>query len=503
MKKFGKKFGKYILLISSILILVFSLTACSDGYKFTAVPGGQPNKPTESNGGQVVKQGDKLYFVNGKTDEKAGNDFGSVVKGAIVRGTIGADGKLSDFKTIVPKNVYSKGRENGRNGGIYIFDNYIYYLTPNNEIDKNDKLLNDRLDVMRVKLDGTGTEKLGTPFISLDYEYKFVKNHLVAFDGKKITILKLEDNLPVVKEINDVTGMLMPKTETYQNGKEYVSDYIFYTRNLTEKESEQHIGSRNNVLCAIKCDGTNPIEIVNADTTFNGAKNDYQITLKDYLVDGDNLTIFYNRKSDVAGSVEKLYSYTFTTASLTSADKVYFDSSKETLIYANSTGTIIPFSAETVLEISDKTIISYNNDAKKLLTFVGENNQGTFDGTFVKLEKEANEVFMYYTTGAGLFRVKINTAIVDKVESVEIDTKSIQRIYDSSVGTNVFGNEIVDGYFYFCNSTKYDYVYRVDVTKENTSSKLEEGDTRVNPELVGFMNGADKEKLEKAEKENK
>ena len=494
MKKFGKKFGKYILLVSSILILVFSLTACSNGYKFDAVPGGQADKPTESNGGQVVKQGDKLYFVNGKTDEKVGNDFGSVIKGAIVRGTIGADGKLSDFKTIVPKNVYSKGRENGKNGGIYIFDNYIYYLTPNNEIDKNDKLLNDRLDVMRVKIDGTGTEKLGTPFISLDYEYKFVKNHLVTFSNGTITIMKLEDNLPVVKKIENVTGMLMPKTETYEKGKEYASDYIFYTRNLTEKESEANIGARNNVLCAVKCDGSKEVEIVNTSTNFADGKNDFTITLKDYLVSNDAVTIYYNRKSDKAGSVDMLYSYTFDIASLNA--EVLFDSNKETLIYSNATGTIIPYTADTVLEVKDKVIVSYNKDKKTNLTFVTEGNLGTFDGTVVKIEKEGTKDWMYYTTASGLFRVVLADNGVIKIGSPV-------RIYDASIGANVFGNELIDGYFYFSNSTKFDYVYRVDVTKDNTSAKLEEDDTRVNPEIVGFMNQSDKEKLEKAEKENK
>ena len=496
MRKFTKKFGKYILLICSVLILVFSLTACQNDYEFSAVKGGQPNEKTESNGGQVVKQGDKIYFVNGKTDENAGNKYGSVLKGAIVRGTIGADGNLSDFKTIVPKNVYSKGREDGLNGGIYIFGNYIYYMTPNNEIDKNDNLLNDRLDVMRVKLDGTGTERLGTPFKSLDYQYKFVKNHLVTYENNTITIMNLSDDLPVVKKIKDVTGIIMPKTEIYEKDKEYASDYIFYTRNLTEKESETNIGARNNVLCAVKCDGSKEVEIINTATTFKGDKNDFTISLKNYLVDGDSVVLYYTRKSDKAGSVDKLYSYTFNLTNL--AAETVFDSNKEVEIFDNTVGTIIPYSADTVLEIKDKVIYSYNNKTRTALTFINENNQGTFDGTFVKLEKAGDITWMYYTASTGFYRL-----VIKNQDQKLVINQEPQRIFDAGMGTNVFGNELIDGYFYFSNSTKLDYVYRMDVTKQNTSAKLEENDTRVNPQLVGVMTSTDAKKLSDAEKENK
>lgn len=492
-----KKFKKYILLILCLTVAIFSLTACSNSYEFTAVPGGNPNAPTESNGGQVVKQGDKLYFVNGKSDENTANKFGEVLKGGIVRATIDEkDGSLKDFVTIVPKNVYSKGA----NSGFYIFGGSIYYMTPNNEVDKNDNLLNDRLDVMKVNLNGTGTQKLGT-IMGLDFQYKFVNGYLVYYKNNTITICKMEENLPAVKTIKDVTGIVMPKTEYYEKGKEYASDYIFYTRSLTDDESKD--GSKNNMLCAVKCDGTNQIDIIGKTTTFADstiAKNEYTTTLKNYLVDGENITIFYTRKDAINGQLsEKLYSYTFKVADLKQEkDKVYFNKENEKLIFNNAVSSFTPYASDSVVEISDKTIYLYKNGVKTQLTYIGD--AGVFDGTLVQFRKEKvgedNVVMMYYTKSTGMFKV-----VFERNGNVAIEAP--EKIYDGAIGANVFGNEFIGDYFYFDYSAKKDYVYRINVNKVSTTEKLEEGSSKVNPELVGKMTKADADALKKEEEEKK
>ncbi len=485
------KIKKYILLILCIAVMVFSLTACSNNYDFKAVPGGNPNAPTESNGGQVVKQGDKLYFVNGKTDEKASNKFGEVLKGAIVRATIGADGSLSDFVTIVPKNVYSKGA----NSGFYIFGGSIYYMTPNNEVDKNDKLLNDRLDVMRVNLDGTGTKKLGT-IKGLDFQYKFINGYLTYYKDNTITICKMEDGLPTVKTIKEVTGIVIPKTEYFEKGKEYASDYVFYTRRLTEDESKD--GAKNNMLCAVKCDGSSQIDIFGKATTFEGSDyttNGYTTTIKNYLVEGENITIYYTRKDAVNGQLqEKTYSYTFKVEDLKKTDGTAFNKANEKLIYSSTISSFTPYTADSVIEVSDKTIYLYKAGTKEPLTYIGES--GVFDGTLVQFRKEkAGEddvVMMYYTKSTSMYKVVVERNGVISIEAPE-------KIYDGTISANLFGNEFIGDYFYFDYSAKKDYVYRINVTKVNTTEELEEGSSKVNPELVGKMTTADSNALKKEE----
>lgn len=495
------KFGKYILLILCLGVMIFSLTAC-DSYKFEPIPGGNPNAPTESNGGQVVKQGDKLYFVNGKTDENTSNTFGDVLKGGIVRVTINPDGSLgTDYRTIVPKNVFSKGT----GAGIYIFGNYIYYLTPNNEIDKNDNLLNDRLDIMRVQLDGANTVKLGT-IKGLDFQYKFINGYFIYFQNNTLSIHKTDDNFTTVKTINNVTGLIMPKTEYYEKGQEYVSDYIFYTRDLTADENKDN--AKNNLLYAIKCDGTNEVQIIGKDTFVPDNYEDrienyrFRITLKDYYLDGDNITIYYTRKSVLDILSEKTYAYTFNLESLKEEEgKTYFDPSQEVLIYSNVIGSIIPYSSDSVLEISDKNIIQYKNDKKVIVSPLDEKGAGTFGGTLVQLRKESlgsdNVVMMYYTTANGFYKsvFERNGGGIN----IEVPTK----IYDGAIGINVFGNEFIGDYFYFNNGDKYDYIYRIDVNESYTKEDLEEGSTKLNPSLVGVMNSVDlaKQKADEEEKE--
>ena len=454
-------------MVLCLAVMIFSLTAC-DNFAFTAVDGANADADTISNGGSVVKQGDKLYFVNGKTDEKAPNKFGKVEKGAIVRVSVNEDGSLKDdYKVIVPKNVYSKGGENGKSCGFYIFNDKIYYLTPCDGFDKDDKPLYNTLDVMCANIDGTGTKKLG--FVdALEFEYKFTASSFVYFKNNTIFIHNFEDFENPIK-IENVTAMLLPKTENYNKDTNYVTDYIFYTRALTTEESDK--GHRNNVLCAVKCDGSNQIEIVNHNTKVDNKTdtNDSTITLKKYKVFGDSITLYYTRKDADNLLTEKFCSYTFTLDSLAAAEgKTYFSKDSEKLIYTGAIADFIPYTSDSVLEIKEQKIVLYKDNSFSLVenTYNKETLKGIFPGTFVALREEAEGTMMYYSMSNGVYKFVFAKNNVIAVEAPTL-------VFEGTLANNVFGNEFIGDYFYFADATNQNYIGRINVTKSNTKDDVQ------------------------------
>lgn len=503
-----RKFRKYIILAVCLVIMIFTLTACNP-YEFSAVGGGNPNAPTESNGGQIVKQGNKLYIVNGKSTKDTANKFGEVLKGGIIRVTINDDGTLGkDYVTIVPKNIYSEGD----GAGIYIFGNYIYYLTPCNEVDKNDKLLNDRLDVMKVKIDGTGTVRLGT-IMGLDFQYKFIDGYFIYYKDKTITIKKTTDDFPTVKTIENVTGILMPKNESYEKGKEYIADYIFYTRDMTSSENTEN--AKGNLMYAIKCDGTNEVQILGKDTFLGNDvadenKNQYRYTtsLKNYLVQGDKITVYYTRKDALGLLGEKTYAYTFTKDSLKEQEgKSYFDTAQEKLIAGSALSSFTPYGEDSVIVFANSKITMYQNNVTTELAYIDEEGSGTASITFMQFRDEVvgedNVVMMYYTTSKGMYK-----KVFARNGEIVVTEESQTKIFDTKPGENVFGNEFIGAYYYFNNGDKYDYVYRINLNEETQNADPKEDDEEnkkeiINPELVGKMTDADIKQMEEDAKKDK
>ena len=259
-----------------------------------------------SQGGSAVAYGNYMYFINGTRgyDDPDGdnNVWDKVVKGGLYRAELmgsaddGADYKrwapsvdaasglgfvfdpdAKDYfgetynkvksEKIAPKTVGTTGYENG---GIFIYDNYVFFASPNNVKSKTGEVQTTRTDFFMMPLDGGKPTKIYTTAEGVDTSasayafYKFNdKVYLVANESGTIATVaigargKVED--PVKYEVN-ATSVYFPVRDTYYNGidNNTVEDFIYFVRDVTEDDS-QRAGS---VIEAMRPDGSENFKFV-------------------------------------------------------------------------------------------------------------------------------------------------------------------------------------------------------------------------------------------------
>lgn len=190
---------KQILTVMILAVVAITMTACG----FSA-PKDNPTTDASiyGNGGMEVRKGDYVYFVNGfyaiEDVAEDSNKYGDVVRGGIYRtklvdGVIQLDdkGMLKDCDVIVPKIV---GYEIGN---FYIYDDYIYYATPNNEKDKYGELKKNLVDIYRCDIDG----KHNTRIYTTTSEYSSVEFNVVKLktgDKSYSTFVLIKDGAKLV-----------------------------------------------------------------------------------------------------------------------------------------------------------------------------------------------------------------------------------------------------------------------------------------------------------------
>lgn len=245
--------------------------------------------PVYSNGGMAVLKGDYVYFVNGfnsyndlKDGDNKWND--KLVLSAIYRTKVSdvneishtEDGFLSKAEVVVPQVV---GTENAN---FYIFGDYIYYATPNMQKDKNGNLLNARSNLCRVKIDGTDNKVLYTTDTTLTqanwsmYELDGTV-YMLVYDNSKIISINASGAKSAVTLASKVTSTAFMGSDTYlKNSKTEnktingINNYIYYTRDIAEDESEY--GKAGNILARVNIAGGKE-EIVTADGQYSYAIN--------------------------------------------------------------------------------------------------------------------------------------------------------------------------------------------------------------------------------------
>jgi hypothetical protein len=275
-----------------------------------------------SNGGQAVQVGDYIYFINGKKDttdtDGKNNVWGSVVRGGVyvARLTGGSDfpGKdhvYGDYQTygrqdaafgsaqqtgdelfsgfdmsvytypadaespkddehyltakpLVNKLVASGGDEAG---GLYIFDGWLYFTSPDNLKDKTGVVQYTHLSFYRVRLDGSDGQLLYTMQSANvpQYGYYHYNNALYLVfkdnDGTqdnlysiKLSIEKKKSDKPVTLA-EGITGAALQNRSTYVKGAsvgDYADDFVYYTRAVDTEYDSNPLG---NVLERIRPDG--------------------------------------------------------------------------------------------------------------------------------------------------------------------------------------------------------------------------------------------------------
>lgn len=256
-----------------------------------------------SQGGSAVAYGNNIYFVNGyrgysDSDGKA-NAWGDVVKGGLYRaqlngardannaqefiaqadeegiafkyekGTDYFDNEINvvDTTKIAPKTI---GTEGYANGGLFIYDNYAYFASPNNEKNKAGTVQTTRTDFFMMPLSGgkptriyTTTEKVDTSSSAYAF-YKYGSSvYLVVNENKNIVSVKVNTSKakaddPVTFKVG-ATSVYFPVKDTYYKGisTNELEDFIYFVREVKDSDTQK----AGTVIEAMRPDGSENFKV--------------------------------------------------------------------------------------------------------------------------------------------------------------------------------------------------------------------------------------------------
>lgn len=218
---------KIVTVIISVLLAAFMLAGCTDKVAPLANVGGEVKS---GNGSAVVEKGDYIYFINGKVSTSADNTFNKPVKGALMRIKTAdlKDPSAATVETVVPKLMISGNYKTG----VYMYGDFVYYVTPSVQKDKAGTLQYSKSEVYRFDL--KKGKNAGSPVVTLDVdtqEYRFVKV------GEKVyfltTVSEKEKDSSVNKLVcyDTESGKQIFKSKAYQSiaMAEDNSGKVYYT----------------------------------------------------------------------------------------------------------------------------------------------------------------------------------------------------------------------------------------------------------------------------------
>ena len=303
-------------LVTSIALgLVLAVTpatviGCSgDSYSSVKFSAQDTSYAVTSQGGSAVAYGNYIYYINGyrgyaDTNGNA-NLWGDVVKGALYRTELNgardandklmfkpqADSEGIEFKyksgtdyfdkeinvvdttLIAPKTIGTEGYENG---GLFIYDNYVYFASPNNEKNKTGTVQTISTDFFMMPLSGGKPTKIYTTSARVTTSssaYAFYKYggsvYLVALEDSTIVSVKIN---PAKEKVEDpvffkvkATSVYFPVKDTYYKGIDTNTpeDFIYFVREVTDKDKQ----SSGTVIEAMRPDGSENFKVSQTKAT--------------------------------------------------------------------------------------------------------------------------------------------------------------------------------------------------------------------------------------------
>ena len=166
-----KKKLTVLLAMATLACSAATLASCA-GSDFT--PPAQADTTSDkvtSNGGFLVETGEYVYFINGAAEASADNTYGKVQKGALYRIAKSAL-KAKSYgaaECVVPSLFVAQNYD----GGVFIYDNYVYFASPTNEKEKDGTVSTSWLSFKKVKLDGTSSKKEADKYLFIFRTIRF------------------------------------------------------------------------------------------------------------------------------------------------------------------------------------------------------------------------------------------------------------------------------------------------------------------------------------------
>lgn len=149
-----KLYKKILVCTTAAVLAAGSVAFASCEEPFTPLAG-DDYKSTEaavSNGGFAVEYGKYLYFINGATTHEDDNTFGTPVKGALMRiSKENFKNGTGEAETVLPSLIVSSDYT----AGFFIYNDRVYYATPNNVKSMSGEIESDWLDFKSASLNGS------------------------------------------------------------------------------------------------------------------------------------------------------------------------------------------------------------------------------------------------------------------------------------------------------------------------------------------------------------
>lgn len=310
---------KKILIISILIVSAFVFSACGSFSPLKDNP--DEYDMVYSNGGIAVQKGEYLYYSNGflsyeDVKSSSDNNFGDVKYSAIYRTKLNNgnlvfddDGAISNSECVVPKVVGHESCD------FYIFNNNIFYTTPNVQKDKYGVLQNKLLNFCMAKISGASTKVLYTTnseSSSVKYGMKKYGDsvYLIILDGSDLKEIVIKNgSASAVKTLaEDVESAVWTTQSNYDARATYnnkFDSFVYYTIGADE--------GAGNILKKVSIVSGEAVELVNDNAT--------QFTLK--AIGSDR--IYYTTKNGGVDGI--LYSNTLTARDVKDSQSLILNSS--------------------------------------------------------------------------------------------------------------------------------------------------------------------------------
>lgn len=416
-----------------------------------------------SNGGFAVEKDNYIYFINGSESYLSANDYGTPIKGSIMRiATADLDnGNYNAAETLVPQIAYS----NNYNTGIFLYGDYVYYGTPSTKRNSDGAIQNTDLEMKRTKLDGSESMKDAyVTFPDASYDYRFVEVDGVVYlmyVATSETLYEESTGVTNLHSYNTATGadtLLAYNIASYMFDAEDKSNpRAYYTMNVYDYSGTSNTASSYNQVYTVTADKTeqNPYEL-SGQTVFGwDEETDHYVNCGDLVFDGiggptANASIF---NADPTGEKvnEIAYSYSLQT---------YLN---DTLFYTRtftlSTGNT---STEYLFSIKDSELAANNpidgniDEGKAIL------KDGEHAANYKYIFGEDGNLDKILTTQEG--GIAVNKVVNGKLSDTwDPEGKNYYRIVDSGTATMLFveGNYL---YYSVSGSTNGYSFNRIDFT---------------------------------------
>ena len=420
-------FKKAILAFVLMLGVVFGFSACGTNVGFDDGP--SSTDVVIGNGSSAIVYGNYAYYTNGyvaSTDVGNTNTYGQVVYSAVYRTKL-VNGKVVEKEKEVDEDgneIFDKTQAIQNTGvlvskvcgyektKLYIFDNYLYYTTPGNNVSKNGTIESDHIDFCRIKIDGhTRGERLFTSSSTIDsityYMYKYNnKAYLVVKDGEVLKIGECTDTNFKLETLDGATYKVSSVAETR------------YTRS-----NDRVFDLDSSVYFAYKDD-----KVIDGNYLAKYDLNTKQITTLSKINENDYTLIasvggklYYNKQTYLAPGSSGAYLYYNTMGD------AYTETERQLSSNAYTASNITPYNAD--------SIGAFINDGSNVYKFNSNGTQTRFiDGNATIVAQKGDYVF--YTLDNVLYKKAISGGDAQSVVSLsssDATKNSLSVVSDTQV----------------------------------------------------------------------